>query len=153
MVERTTQNSKTRPSVLNVGSAGEKTLAEQLAQLIENIKLVPNTTTRITPFETTAVENQTQNLQTHSHSLFKQAYDKIKTFDLEKKRRRTAMLRETTMWNQVSIQRPRLDIQYPTPSNLDSDSNAMPLSSKLIASALKRKNMSSGLQSVSHLIN
>ena len=52
MVERTTQNSRTRTSVLNVGSAGEKTLAEQLAQLIENIKLVPNTTTRITPFET-----------------------------------------------------------------------------------------------------
>ena len=46
------QTSKRRLSVINVDPKWDKeTLADKITHIIENLRLIPNTTTRTTPFE------------------------------------------------------------------------------------------------------
>ena len=52
MVERLIQTIKRRLAAINVDNNWSKeTLANKISAIIENIKLIPNTTTKITPFE------------------------------------------------------------------------------------------------------
>ena len=52
MVERLIQTIKRRLAVLDIDpNWSNTTLANQLANIIENIRLTPNTTTKISPFE------------------------------------------------------------------------------------------------------
>ena len=52
LVERMIQTIKRRLSAINIDPKWDKeTLADKITNIIENIRLIPNTTTRITPFE------------------------------------------------------------------------------------------------------
>ena len=52
MVERLIQTIKPRLAVLDIDPKWtQTTLSERLANIIENIRLIPNATTKVTPFE------------------------------------------------------------------------------------------------------
>ena len=52
LVERMIQTIKMRLSAINIDPKWDKeTLVDKINNIIENIRLIPNTTTRITPFE------------------------------------------------------------------------------------------------------
>ena len=52
MAERLIQTIKCRRSVLDIDSNwSQATLSERLANIIENIRLIPNATTQLSPFE------------------------------------------------------------------------------------------------------
>ena len=92
--------------------------------IIENIKLIPNTTTKITSIEAhfgRKSNTQTSNIVTHTNQKTF-SYNNIKNFYLDKKIIRRAMLDQQSMWK-FSDSEPNLDIQYNTPSNSDADSD------------------------------
>ena len=69
MVERLIQTKKRRLEAINVDTNWSKeALASKLSAIIENRKLIPNTTKKITPFEAhfgKKPNNQTSNIVTH----------------------------------------------------------------------------------------
>ena len=69
MVERLIQTIKRRLAAINVdNNRSKETLANKISAIIENIKLIPNTTKKITPFEAhfgRKPNTQTSNIVTH----------------------------------------------------------------------------------------
>ena len=139
------QTLRRRLSVLNIDPIWEKeTLGDKLAHIIENIKLIPNTTTRITPFEAhfgRLPNTQLTNILTKRNSK-NLNYGKIKSFYLEKKKLKRAMLSEMAIWNHESDSEPRIDIQYRSEENSDSVSDNQPLIIKQPSTSAKRKHNS-----------
>ena len=89
MVERLIQTIKRRLTVLDIDpNWSNSTLTNRLANIIEKIRLIPNTTTKITPFEAnfgrkpnTAISNITTKT---SHKNL--SYKKLTKYCLDKKR-------------------------------------------------------------------
>ena len=141
MVERLIQTIKRRLAAINVDNNWSKeTLANKISAIIENIKLIPNTTTKITPFEAhfgRKPNTQTSNIFTHPHNK-NLTYKNIQKFYLDKKVLRRPMLDQQAMWT-FSDSEPNLDIQYNTPDNSDDESDTIPLAGQKPA---KRKHIS-----------
>ena len=145
LVERMIQTLKRRLSVINVDPKWDKeTLAEKITHIIENIRLIPNKATRITPFEAhfgrTANTQLTNILKNPNHKNL--TYKMIRNFHLDKKMLKQAMLDEAAIWNQDSDSEPQMDIQNQPQQNMDSDSDEEPLATKRATTAQKRKTLS-----------
>ena len=95
MVERLIQTIKRRLAAINVDTNwSNEILASKISAIIENIKLIPNTTTKITPFEAhfdRKPNRQTSNIVTRPYKK-SLTYNNIKKFYLEKKILRRPML-------------------------------------------------------------
>ena len=141
MVERLIQTIKRRLAAINIDTNRTKeTLASKISVIIENTKILPNTTTKITPFEAhfgRKPNTQTSNIITHPNKK-NLTYNNIQKFYLDKKILRRPMLDQQAMWN-FSDSQPNLDIQYNTPENSDEDSDSIPLARQKQA---KRKQIS-----------
>ena len=141
MVERLIQTIKRRLAAINVDKNWSKeTLANKISAIIENIKLIPNTTTKFPPFEAhfgIKPNTQTSNIVTHPTKK-NLTYKNIRKFYLDKKVLRRPMLDQQAMWN-FSDSEPILDIQYNTPENSDEESDTIPLARQIPA---KRKQIS-----------
>ena len=139
------QTLKRRLSVLNIDPVCEKeTLGDKIAYIIENIKLIPNTTTRITPFEAhfgRPPNTQLTNILTKPSSK-NLNYEIIKSFYLDKKKLKRAMLSEMAIWNNDSNSEPQVNIQYRSDTNSDTDSDNQPLANKQPSTSFKRKHIS-----------
>ena len=129
MVESLIQTVKRRLAAINVDTNWSKeTLASNISAIIENVKLISNTTTKITLFEAhfgRKPNTQTSNIVTHPNTN-NLTYNNIKNFYLDKKILRRPMLDQQSMWN-FSDSEPNLDIQYNTPENSDAESDTIPL--------------------------
>ena len=72
MVKRLIQTIKRRLAAINIDTnCSKETLVDKISAKIENIKLVPNTTTKITPFEANfgrKPNTKTSNLVTHTQT-------------------------------------------------------------------------------------
>ena len=143
MIERLIQTIKRRLSVLNNDPKWSKiTLADKIAEIIQEIKIIPNTTTRTSPFtahfgrkHNTPISNITTQTSTKnlSHNL-------ITKFYLDKKRGlKQAMLKQTD-WNLESDSEPELDIQFQQPVDEEDSSDQSTLQN--MKKAIKRKNIS-----------
>ena len=127
MVERLIHTIKRRLAAINVDNNWSKETSK-ISAIIESIKLITNTTTKITPFEAhfgRKPNTQTSNIVTHPNKK-KLTYKNIKKFYLDKKILRRPMLDQQAMSN-FSDSEPNLDIQYNTPENSDEESNTTPL--------------------------
>ena len=102
MVERLIQTLKRRLAATNLDTKWSKeTLASKISAIIENVKLILNTTTKITPFEAhfgRKPNAQTSNMVTHQNKNYV-TYNNIKKFYLEKKILRRPTLNQQAMWN------------------------------------------------------
>ena len=116
MRERLIQTIKRRLSVPNNDPKWSKiTLADKIAEIIQEIKIIPITTTRISPFtahfgrkHNTPISNITT--QTSPENL---PYNDIIKFYLDKKRGlKQPMLKAENIWNLESDSEPELDIQF-----------------------------------------
>ena len=106
----------------------KETLANKISAIKENIKLIPNTTTKITPFEAhfgRKPNTPTSNLVTHPNKK-NLTYSKMKQLYLDKKILRRPMLDQQSMWN-FSDSEPNLDIQYNTHEDSEAESDTIPL--------------------------
>ena len=141
MVERLIQTIKRRLAAINADNNWSKeTLANKISAIIENIKLIPNTTTKITPFEAhfgRKPNTQTSNIVTHPHNK-NLSYKNIRKFYLDKRVLRRPMLDQQAMWT-FSDSEPNIDIQYNTPDNSEDESDTIPLARQR---ATKRKHIS-----------
>ena len=135
MVERLIQPIKGRLSAINVDNNWSKeTLANKISAIIENIKLIPNTTTKITPFKAhfgRKPNTQTSNIVTHPNKK-NLTYNNIRKLYLDKKVLRRPMLDQQTMWNFLDSE-PSLDTQYNTHENSDEESDTIPLARQIPA--------------------
>ena len=88
MVERLIQTIKRGLEDINVDTNWSKeTLASKISAIIENIKLIPNTTTKIKPFEAhfgSKPNTQARNIVTHPKKKHL-TYNNIRKFYLDKK--------------------------------------------------------------------
>ena len=114
-VETLIQTIKRRLAATNIDTNWSKeTLANKISAIIENIKLIPNTTTKITPFEAhfgRKANTQTVNKFIHPNKK-NLTYSNIKHFYLDQK----------SMWN-FSDSEPNLDIKYNTPEDSEAESD------------------------------
>ena len=103
MIERLIQTIKRRLSVLNNDPKWSKiTLADKITEIIQEIKLIPNTTTKIAPFTAhfgrkpnTRISNITSRTSPKNLS-----YNEITNFHLDKRRGlKQPMLKADTIWN------------------------------------------------------
>ena len=103
MIERLIQTIKRRLSVLKNGTKWSQiTLADKVAEIIQEKKLIPNTTTKIAPY--TAHFGKKINPQlssvTNKPSQNNLTYRNIKNFYLDKKRGlKQPMLNAESIWN------------------------------------------------------
>ena len=128
MLEKLIQTIKRVLAAINVDNNWSKeTLANKISAIIENIKLIPNTTTKITPFEAhfgRKPNTQTSNIVTHPNKK-NLTYNNIRKFYLDKKVLRRLKLDQQAMWN-FSDSEQNWDIQYNTPENSDEESDTIP---------------------------
>ena len=118
----------------------KETLANKISAIIENVKLILNTITKITPIEAHFARKsntQTSNIVTNPNKE-NLSYNNIKNFYLDKKILRHLMLDQQSMWNFSDLE-PNLDIQYNTPTGSYEDSETIPLARQ---SQGKRKHIS-----------
>ena len=140
MVERLIQTIKRRVAVLDIDPEwSNETLSSRLANIIENIRLIPNRTTKTTPFEAHFGRKPNTEL---SNILSKPSpknlnYNKLKLRCLDKKLLRHNVLTPEEMWRRDGLSEEELDIQCSscpspvtaTPLEIDSDdSENIPLS-------------------------
>ena len=129
MFDRLIQTIKRRLAAIKVDNNWSKeTLASKISAIIENTKLIPNTTTKITPFEAhfgRKSKTKTSSIVTHPNKK-NLTYNNIKKFYLDKKILRRPMLDQQAMCN-FSDSEPNLDIQYNTPENSDAELDPIPL--------------------------
>ena len=139
MVELLIQTIKRRLAVLDIDpNWSSETLSSRLANIIENIRLIPNRTTKITPFEAhfdrkpnAALSNMLTKPSTKNLS-----YHKLKSRCLDKRTLKHDVLSQEEMWRLDGNSEDELDIQYkqdenPTDSTqqIDTDeSENLPLS-------------------------
>ena len=116
MIERLIQTIKRRLSVLNNDLKWSKiTLADKIVEIIQEIKIIPNSTTKIAPFtahfgrkNNTSLSNITTGTSTKNLS-----YKGITNFYLDKKRGlKQPMLNAETTWNLESDSKLELVIQF-----------------------------------------
>ena len=116
MIERLIQTIKRRLSVLNNDTNWSKiTLADKIAEIIQEIKIIPNTTTKIAPYTShfgRKINTQLSNIITKpSHKNL--SYKEIKNFYLDKKRGlQQPMLNAASIWNVETDSEPELDIRF-----------------------------------------
>ena len=136
MVERLIQTIKRRLAVLDIDSKWiQTTLSQRVANLIENIRLIPNATTKTSPFEAhfgRKPNTEVSNIITKpSHKNL--TYKKLRSNCLDKKILKHDVLTNEEMWRYDGLSEDNLDIAYkepenPTPISIDSDeSDNMPL--------------------------
>ena len=145
MIERLIQTIKRRLSVLNNDPKWSKiTLADKITEVIQEIKLIPNTTTKIAPFTAhfgrkpnTPISNITSKTSPKNLS-----YNEITKFHLDKRRGlKQPMLKADTIWNLESDSEPQLDIQF-QPTIEGDDSPDQSTLQNIKKKAIKRKNTS-----------
>ena len=104
MIEKLIQTIKRRLAAINVDQKNywsKETLANKISAIIENIKLIPNPTTKITPFEAhfgREPNTQTGNIVKHPNKK-NLTYNNIRKFYLDKKVLRRPTLDHQAMWN------------------------------------------------------
>ena len=136
MVERLIQTIKRRLAVLDIDSKWtQTTLSQRVANIIENIRLIPNATTKASPFEAhfgRKPNTEISNIITKpSHKNL--TYKKLRSNCLDKKILKHDVLTNEEMWRYDGLSEDNLDIAYkepenPTPISIDSDeSDNMPL--------------------------
>ena len=145
MIERLIQTIKRRLSVLNNDPKWSKiTLADKITEIIQEIKLIPNTTTQIAPFTAhfggklnTPISNITSRTSPKNLS-----YNEITKFHLDKRRgQKQPMLKADTIWNLESDSEPQLDIQFQSTIDEDDSSDQSTLHN-VKKKAIKRKKIS-----------
>ena len=145
MIERLIQTIKRRLSVLNTDPNWSKIkLADKIAEIIQEIKIIPNTTTKISPFtahfgrkHNTPISNITTQTSTKNLS-----HNDITKFYLDKKRGlKQPMLKADTIWNLESDSEPELDIQLHPPIEEEESSDQSTLQN-VKRKAINRKNTS-----------
>ena len=138
MVERLIQTLKRRLAVLDIDPMwSSETLSARIASIIENIRLIPNKTTKVIPFEAhfgRKPNTELSNMLTKP-SIKNLSYKKLIDKCLDKKLLRHDALTQEEMWRRDGSSEDELDIQYKTqsasPTHLDSDdSENQPLISK-----------------------
>ena len=115
MVERLTQTIKRRLAVLDIDpNWSNTTLANRLANIIENIRLIPNTKSKITPMEAqfgrkpnTEMSNITTNA---SHNNL--TYKNLTNYSLDKKLLKQNALTRKEIWKRDGESENDLDIRY-----------------------------------------
>ena len=120
MVERLIQTIKRRLAVLDIDpNWSNKTLANRLANIIENIRLIPNTTTKISPFEAqfgrkpnTEISNITTKA---SHKNL--TYKNLTKYCLDKQLLKQNALTMEEIWERDGESEEDLDIRYRSDSN------------------------------------
>ena len=116
MIERLIQTIKERLSVLNNDiNWSQITVADKIAEIIQEIKLIPNTTTKIASYTAhfgRKINTQLSNIITKpSHNNL--SYKNIKNFYLDKKRGlKQPMLNAESIWNIETDSEPELDIRF-----------------------------------------
>ena len=131
MVERLIQTIKRRLAVLDMGpNWSNETLSTRLASIIENIRPIPNKTTRTTPFEAhfgRKPNTKLSNIVTKP-SLNNLSYKKVKHRCLDRRLLRHDSLTNEELWRRDGNSEDELDIQYKpsatnptTPPEIDSD--------------------------------
>ena len=115
MIERLIQTIKRRLSALNNDTNwSQVTLADKVAEIIQEIKLIPNTTTKITHYTARfgrKINTQLSNITTKP-SQNNLTYKDIKSFYLDKKRGlKQPMLTAESIWNIQTDSEPELDIR------------------------------------------
>ena len=116
MIERLIQTIKRRLSVLNNDTNwSQVTLADKVAEIIQEIKLIPNKTTKIAPYTAyfgRKINTQLSNITTKPSSQNNMSYKIIKIFYLDKKRGlKQPMLKAESIWNIETDSEPELDIR------------------------------------------
>ena len=107
----------------------KETITSKLPAVTQNTKLIPNTTTKIAPFEIHF--GRKPNKQSgHKAKQRKCTSADIKQFYLDKKSVKTLMLDQQAMWI-FSNSEPKLDIQYNTPAISENDSETTPLACQI----------------------
>ena len=117
MVEQLIQTIKRRLAVLDIDPDwSNETLSSRLANIIENIGLIPNKTTKTTPFEAhffRKPNTELSNIVTKP-SPNNLSYAKLTIRCLDKKLRRHNFLTQEEMWRRDCPSEDELDIQYAT---------------------------------------
>ena len=135
MVERLSQKIKRRLAVLEYDRLWSSSdLATIVAKIIESIKSIPNTTTKIKPFEANfgrPPNTELSNIITKPSSK-NLTYNKVKKFASDKATLCQPALPRELMWDWDNDSEPELDIQYktqskPTRSTDSNDSENAPL--------------------------
>ena len=139
MVKTLIQTIKRRLAVLDIDPKWtQTTLSEGVANIIENIRLIPNATTKISPFEAhfgRKPNTEISNIVTKP-SRKNLSYNKLRSNCLDKKILKHDVLTNEEMWRYDGLSEDNLDIAYtepenPTPISIDSDeSDNMPLRSQ-----------------------
>ena len=116
MIGRLIQTIKRRLSVLNIDTNwSQVTLADKVAEIIQETKLIPNTTTKIAPYTAhfgRKINTQLSNITTKP-SQNNLTYNDIKSFYLDKKRGlKQPMLNAESIWNFETDSEPELDIRF-----------------------------------------
>ena len=116
MIERLIQTIKRRLSAINSDTNwSQVTLADKVAEIIQEIKLIPNTTTKIAPYTAhfgRKVNTQLSNITTKP-SQNNMSYKNIKNFYLDKRRGlKQPMLNAESIWNIETDSEPELDIRF-----------------------------------------
>ena len=115
MVERLIQTIKRRLAVLDINpNWSNTTLANRIAHIIENIRLIPNTTTKITPFEahfgrkpSTEISNITT--KTSHNNL---THKNLTKYCLDKKLLKQNALTVEEIWRRDGASEDELDNKY-----------------------------------------
>ena len=119
MVERLIQTIKRRLAVLDIDpNWSNETLSSRLANIIENIRLIPNKTKRTIPFEAhfgRKPNTELSNIVTKP-SLGNLSYKKLKLHCLDKRLLRHDALTKEEMWRRDGTSEDELDIQYKSQS-------------------------------------
>ena len=119
MAERIIQTIKRRPAVLDIDpNWSNETLSSRLASIIENIRLIPNKTTRTTPFKAhfgRKPNTEISNIVTKP-SLSNLSYKKLKLRCLDKRLLRHDALTNEELWRRDGTSENELDIQYKSQS-------------------------------------
>ena len=128
MVERLIQTLKRRLAVIDIDPMwSSETLSARIASIIENVRLIPNKTTKVTPFEShfgRKPNTELSNMLTKP-SIKNLSYKKLIDKCLDMKLLRHDALTQEEMWKRDGSSENELDIQYNTqsasPTYLESD--------------------------------
>ena len=115
MVERLIQTIKRRLAVLDIDPMwSTESLSSRIANIIENIRLIPNKTTKVTPFEAhfgRKPNTELTNILTKP-STKNLTYKSLKTKCLDKQILRQDALTQEEMWRRDGNSEDELDLQY-----------------------------------------
>ena len=118
MNKRLIRTIKRRLAVLDIDPKWtQTTLSERLAKIIENIRLIPNATNKISPFEAhlgRKPNTEISNIDTKpSHK--SSTYNKLRSNCLDKKILKHDVLTSEEMWRYDGLSEDNLDVAYKYP--------------------------------------